>query len=171
VFFLIRQVLIRQADRLWNFKSPVYPDQAGHTIMGKEPHQLRIRPAAVKYGILFLICGWLCHYAFYFTHFAEEMPSRTTYLQLAVGIGICYFVAILKRWARMMCLFFNLGIIALYALYCLAFFQSHQYNPMMMTGLIAVLFLISTYFLLKKETAQFFAAADPDVGRQKTSDN
>ena len=138
--------------------------------MGKEPHQVKIRPAAVKYGIIFLICGWLCHYAFYFAHFAEEMPSKTTYLQLGVGIGICYFVATLKRWARMLCLFFNIGIIALYGLYCLAFFQSNQYNPMMLTGLIAFLFLISTYFLLKKETAQFYAAADPKVGRQETSD-
>jgi uncharacterized membrane protein (UPF0136 family) len=138
--------------------------------MGKRPHQLAIRPAAVKYGILFLICGWLCHYAFYFTHFAEEMPSKITLLQLGVGIGICYFVATLKRWARMLCLFFNLGIIALYVLYCLAFFQSNKYNPMILTGLTAILFLISTYFLLKKETAQFYAAADPDVGRQETLD-
>ena len=139
--------------------------------MGKEPHHRKIRPAAVRYGIIFLICGWLCHYAFYFMHFAEEMPSKTTYLQLGVGIGICYFVATLKRWARMLCLFFNIGIIALYLLYCLAFFQSNKYNPMILTGLIAILFLISTYFLLKKETAQFYAAADPAVGQQKSSDN
>ena len=103
-------------------------------------------------------------------HFAGEMPAKTTYLQLGVGIGICYFVTAIKRWARMLCLFFNIGIIALYGLYCLAFFQSNQYNPMMLTGLIAFLFLISTYFLLKKETAQFYAAADPKVGRQETSD-
>jgi uncharacterized membrane protein len=139
--------------------------------MGKEPDHLSKRPIAVNYGIIFLICGWLCHYAFYFMHFAQEMPSKTTYLQLGVGLGICFFVVRLKRWARMLCLFFNLGIIALYALYCLAFFQSGKYNPMIFTGLIAILFLISTYFLLKKETAQFYAAADPDAGRQKTSGN
>ena len=139
--------------------------------MGKEPHQVKIRPAAVKYGIIFLISGWLCHYAFYFMHFAGEMPAKTTYLQLGVGIGICYFVTAIKRWARMLCLFFNIGIIALYGLYCLAFFQSGQYNLMLLTGLIVVLFLISTYFLLQKETAQFFAAADPDGSQQKTSDN
>jgi hypothetical protein len=139
--------------------------------MGKEHHHLKVRPAAVKFGIIFLICGWLCHYAFYFTHLAEEMPLKTTYLQIGIGIGICYFVATLKRWARMLCLFFNIGIIALYFLYCLAFFQSKAYNPMMLTGLTVVLFLISTYFLLKKETSQFYTAADPDVGQQKNSDN
>jgi hypothetical protein len=42
---------------------------------------------------------------------------------------------------------------------------------MMLTGLTVVLFLISTYFLLKKETSQFYTAADPDVGQQKNSDN
>ncbi len=139
--------------------------------MEEEPHHLKVRPAAVKHAIIFLICGWLCHYVFYFTHFVEEMPLRTTFLQIGVGIGICYFVATLKRWARMLCLFFNIGIIALYVIYCLAFFQSNKYIPMLLTGLTAVLFLISTYFLLKKETAQFYAAANPDVGRQNTSDN
>ena len=138
--------------------------------MEKKPHQAKLRPAAVKYGIIFLIGGWLCHYAFYFMYFIEEMPSKTTYLQLGVGIGICYFVATLKRWARMLCLFFNIGIIALYGLYCLAFFQSNKYDLMAMTGLVAILFLISTYFLLKKETAQFYAAADPGTGQQKISD-
>jgi len=139
--------------------------------MRKELRQITPRPAAVKYGLIFLICGWLAHYAFYFMYFAGEMPARTTYLQLGVGIGICYFVAALKRWARMMCLFFNIGIIALYGLYCLAFFQSNKSNLMIMTGLIAILFSISTYFLLKKETAQFYTAADPGTGPQKTSDS
>lgn len=139
--------------------------------MGKEPLHLKKRPAAVRYGILFLICGWLSHYVFYFTHFAAEMPSRTTYLQIGVGVGICYFVVTLKRWARMLCLFFNIGIIALYGLYCLLFFQSNKYGLMLLTGLTATLFLLSTYFLLKKETAQFYTAANPDVDRQKTSDD
>ena len=139
--------------------------------MGKAFHHLWISPTAVKYGIIFLISGWACHYAFYFTHFFQEMPIKTTYLQLGVGIGICYFVVALKKWARMLCLFFNIGIIALYVLYCLVFFQSNQYYPMMLTGLTAVLFILSTYFLLKKETAQFYAAANPDVGQQNASDN
>ena len=139
--------------------------------MNQAPHRLEMIPYTVKYGILFLICGWLCHYVFYLTHFAHEMPLRTTLLQIGVGVGICYFVATLKRWARMMCLFFNIGIIGLYALFCLAYFQSNQYSPMLLTGLVAVLFAISTYFLLKKETAQYYAAMNPDVGRHDTPDN
>ena len=98
------------------------------------------------------------------------MPLKTTYLQIGIGIGICYFVATLKRWARMLCLFFNIGIIALYFLYCLAFFQSNNQSMMILTLLTTILFILSTYFLLKKETAQFFAAADPDVRQEKASD-
>jgi hypothetical protein len=144
--------------------------RAGGMQVGKEPHQIKTRPAAVKYGIIFLICGWLCHYAFYFMHFAEDMPANTTYLQLGVGIGICFFVATLKRWARMLCIFFNLGIIALYGLFCLMFFKSNNQSMMLLTLLITILFILSTYFLLKKETAQFFAAADPDVRQEKAPD-
>ena len=103
-------------------------------------------------------------------HFAETMPAKTTYLQLGVGIGICYFVFRIKRWARMLCLFFNLGIIALYGLYSLAFFQSNNQSMMMLTLLVTILFILSTYFLLKKETAQFFAAADPAASQEKASD-
>jgi len=139
--------------------------------MDKNLHRSKMGPPTVKYGVIFLFCGWACHYVFYFTHFAQEMPLRTTLLQVGVGIGICYFVAALKRWARMLCLFFNIGIIGLYAIYCLAYFQSRLYTPMLMTGLVAILFTISTYFLLKKETAQFYAAANPDAGQQETPDN
>jgi Zn-dependent protease with chaperone function len=139
--------------------------------MEKDTHRSKMRPDTVKYGIIFLFCGWLGHYVFYFSKFSGEMPLKTTLLQLGVGIGICCFVATLKRWARMLCLFFNIGIIALYALYCLAYFQSNFYSLMLLTGLIAVLFAISTYFLLKKETAQFYAAANPGVDRQEPPDN
>jgi len=139
--------------------------------MEKKLHHPKAWPAAVKCSIIFLVSGWLCHYVFYFTHFAGEMPQRINVLQLGVGIGICYFVATLKRWARMMCLFFNLAIIGVYALYGLAFFQSTKYYPMMLAALTAVLFLIATYFLLKRETARFYAAADPEVGRQESPDN
>jgi hypothetical protein len=138
--------------------------------VGKEPYLVKTGPAAVKYSIIFLISGWLCHYAFYFMHFAEDMPAKTTYLQLGVGIGICFFVTRLKRWARMLCLFFNIGIIGLYGLYSLAFLQSNNPSMMMLTLLVTILFILSTYFLLRKETAQFFAAADPDVRQQNDSD-
>lgn len=160
-----------QKYRILNLRYRSSRMRQGCAIMEKDPHRSKMRPDTVKYGIIFLFCGWLCHYVFYFSKFSEEMPLKTTLLQLGVGIGICYFVATLKRWARMLCLFFNIGIIGLYTLYCLAYFQSNLYSLMLLTGLIVVFFAISTYFLLKKETAQFYAAATPSVGRQEPSDN
>lgn len=120
-------------------------------------------PSSVRYAILFLCAGWLGHYGFYFYYYSIkglETVTRETVLMLAVGIGICYLVAALKRWARLLCLFFNIGMIGFYSLLAVHFFQTSG-RLGLATGLIVVLFAASTYFLMLKETSSFFAAANP----------
>jgi hypothetical protein len=119
----------------------------------------RSTPAVAKYAMALLIAGWLLHYAFYFLVFADEMPEKTTYLQLGVGIGICYCVATARKWARMLCVYFNVGIIALYVLYSLALAHSDRLGLFVLAALITLLFSGSTLFLLKKETALFFKSS------------
>jgi hypothetical protein len=113
-------------------------------------------PASVKNAILFLLAGWICHYYFYFSFLVNEFPMRTTYMQIGIGVAICFFVVSVKRWARMLCIFFNIGIAALYLLYCAAFFNSGNLNLTFLTGITLILFSISTYFLAVKESSQFF---------------
>ena len=132
-------------------------------------------PASVRNAIIALFIGWGSHYAFYFGYLATDEPGRVTYLwdritgsnpnyemlsQLAVGTGICYCVATIKKWARKMCIYFNIGMVAMYALFAIAFALGEKFMELALTILIAGSFAVSLYWLLKRETAQFFSLSE-----------
>ncbi len=83
-------------------------------------------PAGSKVAIVTLIGGWALHAAAYLHFFPADLTDRNVFLQLIVGVGICYGVAAGRKWARMLCVFFNIGIVALYALFSMALVQSEE---------------------------------------------
>ncbi|MFO7707678.1 MAG: hypothetical protein R6V84_05850 [Desulfobacterales bacterium] len=126
-------------------------------------------PAGAKVAIATLIAGWVLHVAVYFHAFPDDVADRTFFLQLVVGAGICYGVATGRRWARMLCVFFNIGIVALYALFSLALFQSEAWGRAGLTALIAAAFSISAVFLLTRDSARFFNPQAPSVANKRES--
>ena len=80
--------------------------------------------------------------------------------QLAVGLGICYCVATIQKWARKLCIYFNIGMVVMYALFAIAFALGEKFMEVALTTLIAGAFAVSLYWLLKRETAQFFALSE-----------
>lgn len=122
-------------------------------------------PPTVRNAIIFLIAGWLVHYYFFFTHLesilfsnmeAGRQADKTVYLQLGVGICICYFVAAVNRWARALCLWFNVIIIITYGLLLFVFIQQKATTATMLTAIVSILFIVATYYLLNKQTAGYF---------------
>jgi hypothetical protein len=114
-------------------------------------------PASVKKGVVALLAGWVLHYLFYFGYIAESQPERVTYLNLGVGIAICYCVATIRNWARKLCLYFNFIMVVMYAVFALAFAQGGKTGLLALTAATAVAFGFSFYFLLTRETAAFFS--------------
>jgi len=119
-------------------------------------------PPGVKSAIAALLVGWTAHYIFYFAFIAEDQPERVTYLQLGVGIGICYCVATIRKWARRLCIFFNIVMVPMYLLFAIAFAQGGKIGLFALTAFISAAFAISLYSLLQKETAQFFSPPEKD---------
>lgn len=126
-------------------------------------------PTGVKKAIVFLITGWIAHYLFYFAFMAEGTAERITYLNLGVGIGICYCVATIRKWARRMCIFFNIGMVVMYTWAAvifgwaaLVFAQDDKLRPLILTAVAAASFGASLYYLLQKQTGQFFSPPDKD---------
>ncbi len=113
-------------------------------------------PPAVRRATGLMVAGWALHYAFYFGFLVDNLLERTNVLQLAVGIGICYAVVAVKKWARMMSVFFNIGIFALYGVYSLGFAYGGEFGLFALTAAVALLFAASTFYLLKKDTARYF---------------
>lgn len=116
-------------------------------------------PIGARYAVGLLFAGWALHYVVYFTVFSEEMPARTTYLQAAVGLGICWGVAAGRKWARMLCIFFNIAMIALYGLCGWVFSQTGAVWLSLLSVLVVLALAGSTIGLLRKDTALYFNPA------------
>jgi hypothetical protein len=119
-------------------------------------------PSSVRNAIILLVVGWAAHYVFYFGLIAEDQPERVTYLQLGVGIGICYCVATIRKWARKLCIFFNIVMVPMYFLFAVAFAQGGKVGLFGLTAFIAAAFALSLYFLLQRETARYFSPPEAD---------
>jgi len=128
-------------------------------------------PTSVKMGILFLVAAWILHYFYLLKFLLNEFPVKTIYLQLGIGVSICYFVAGINKWARSLCMFFNFAIIVLYLFYFILYFNSSKFDLAFLTALIAVLFSISTYFLAGKESSQYFKTYNETDEERESSDN
>lgn len=111
-------------------------------------------PNSVKTALKFLVTGWLIHLVFYFQFLATDQLTRNDYLMVGVGAAICYFVAGINKWARSLCIFFNIGIIAIYLV--LLVFSQAGFGRHLLEGLVVITFGLSTFFLVQKETSAFF---------------
>jgi hypothetical protein len=131
-------------------------------VMLSMPKKWDQMPSGVKKAIIFLLVGWAVHYVFYFGFIAEDQTERVTYLQLGVGIGICYCVATIRKWARRLCIFFNIVMVPMYLLFAIAFAMGGKINLCILTAFIAASFGLSLYYLLQKETTQFFSPPEKD---------
>jgi hypothetical protein len=127
-------------------------------------------PPVVKKAIICLMAGWAAHYIFYFGFIAEGQPERVTYLNLGVGTAICYCVATIRKWARKLCIFFNIVMVPMYLLFAIAFAQGGKIGLFTLTAFTAVAFAFSLYFLLEKETALFFSPPEKEE-QKETADS
>lgn len=124
-------------------------------------------PIGVRYAFGLLLGGWISVYAFMY-HIEYVFPGQFTstivFRNLIVGLGICYCVFRIKPWARKLCIFFNIGIICINVL-----FLGIRLSSIGLTSpelsihalLNIVLFGLSTYYLLIKDTSEYFKAHEP----------
>lgn len=124
-------------------------------------------PVGVRYALGLLLGGWISVYAFMY-HIEYVFPGQFTstivFRNLIVGLGICYCVFRIKPWARKLCIFFNIGIICINVLFLGIRLSSIglTYPELTIHALLnIVLFGLSTYYLLIKETSEYFKAHEP----------
>jgi Na+/melibiose symporter-like transporter len=113
-------------------------------------------PSNVKKAIVCLTLGWIVHLVFYFKFLPGDVPARSDYLMVAVGIASCFFVASINTWARMLSLFGNIIILITYLYLAMLVFQKPAFVLQAMTTTVLILFVLATYYLVRKDTAEFF---------------
>ena len=119
-------------------------------------------PNNVKKAIVCLTLGWIGHLIFYFKFLPGEVSTRSDLLMAAVGITVCFFVASINTWARMLSLFGNIIILVTYLYLAMLVFQKPAFGLQVMTTTVLVLFALATYYLLRKDTAEFFRSFNTD---------
>lgn len=115
-------------------------------------------PAIIRKANLFLWMSWMSHCLFVyflFSRHAEQFPTKILVQQMAIGAILCVFFLRVKKWARVLSILFNLAAAAMYILVALLFYRSSP--PLTLFSVLNIsLFSISIYYLLMKETADFF---------------
>jgi hypothetical protein len=130
--------------------------------MFKMTIDFRAYPRHVKKAIVYLTLGWAAHLLFYFKFLPGQASARSDYLMVAVGVMTCYFTAGINAWARMLSLFGNVVILVFYLYMALLVFQKSGPGLQVMTVLVIVLFALSSYFLLLRDTADYFRRHEAD---------
>ncbi len=109
-------------------------------------------PSAVRSAIMFQIAAWLWHYISLYTNLLKgEIP----FSHIVIGVFLCYKLLQIRNWARKLCLCFNPPIILLYSAFTVLFFGG-SVKISAICFLNVVFFSLATYYLVVKETAEFY---------------
>lgn len=121
-------------------------------------------PPSFQKSFFFLISAWGCHFAFiyyYFTISTGELPSDILTQQAVIGGLILILLFIVKKWARILCILCNVLIVVLYGFVVALVYQNKLFIFLCIATII--LFCLSTYWLVVKETGEFFRLQNPTI--------
>lgn len=136
----------------------------------KTPPPYNTFPSSAKNGILFLLSGWAMHFLFLYALFGKELESQIWLQQSIIALLVCFFTIRVRNWARVLGIVANLLIILVY-LFAIAYLYSiHLFKFSFFASAIVILFSISTFFLFKRSTSDFFKLHSPRLGENR-SDN
>lgn len=117
-------------------------------------------PDSVKNGVLFLIAGWVWQvFCLYYYFFKGDIP----YNIVITGIlNISLIIIWTKGWARILCILCNILIIMTYLPVSYTFYYGGNFLLGNVSASIVILFSVSTYYLLTKESFAFFKKTKAD---------
>lgn len=117
-------------------------------------NEFKTFPDSVRYGVLFMLGGWTWFYiAIYTTLMKGNVSPR--YL---IGIAVCAVVLRINNIGRVLCILAQVMIILQMAMAAFGLFQIGDVFRGAMAGIVVVLFGASSYFLIIRESADFFKA-------------
>ncbi len=135
----------------------------------KAPPPFSALPASAKKGILFLLVGWICHFFFiykFFGTFGSGFEREMVLQQAIIAILVCFFTIRVRNWARVLCIVCNIVIITFYLFVGALFFESGL-NFFIYAVINVILFSAATFFLMVKETSDFYKLHSPQWSKNK----
>ncbi len=136
----------------------------------KTPPPFTDFPSSVKTSIVFLLLSWISHFFFLYrlwllgNKMGQSVIDSKLLLQMAaIAILICFFSIRLRNWARVLGIVSNFLAISIY-IFLVALFYGQQTGLAIIGTINLIFFSVCTYYLFKKETADFFKMHSPAWG-------
>ena len=80
-----------------------------------------------------------------------------------IAVLVCFFVIRIKNWARVLGILANVLAISVY-IFLVALFFNHEIGLAILGAINLIFFSVCTFYLFKKETADFFKRHSPTLG-------
>ena len=128
-------------------------------------------PFSVRMANLLLWTSWASHCLFVYVLFsgqASPFPVKILVQQMVIGIILCVFFFLVKRWARIFSILFNAVAVGLYLLLAILFYTSRP-SITVFSILNMALFAASVYYFLAADTTRFFKPQPHPDARQDSA--
>jgi hypothetical protein len=127
-------------------------------------------PSSARKGFMFLLLAWISHFFFLYrmwlfgNRIGHEIVDDKVILQMAaICLLVCFFVLRVRNWARVLGIISNFLAISVYILLC-AFFFGKENGLAALSIVNTALFGLCSYFLMKRDSANFFKKHSPRPG-------
>lgn len=112
-------------------------------------------PESVKSAIGFLYFSWIWLVVSWYYFRSELLEPR----MLLSGIALCVLVPMIKNWARVLCVLCNAFVILQISIPTYVLFAGDNYKMGVILGVNILFLLVTSYYLLCRQTAAFFKAS------------
>jgi magnesium-transporting ATPase (P-type) len=125
-------------------------------------------PRSVKNGLTVLVLAWLWHFITLYRFFLSgQIPGN----QIVIGILICFFVFLMKNWARVLCIVCNILIVFMYLFVGSSFYESGKIYFGVIALMNVALFSLASYFLLLGTSAAYYKSKMPKKEETPVNDS
>ncbi len=125
-------------------------------------------PPSVKNGLTVLVLAWVWHFISLYRFFLNgQVPGN----QIVIGLLVCFFVFLMKNWARVLCIVCNILIIFMYLFVGASFYDGGKIYLGVAALMNTALFSLATYFLMLGSSSAYFKSKLPKKEESSNNDS
>lgn len=116
-------------------------------------------PTSVRQGIYFLWSAWAWLFFSLYKFLGGNIPQKMLLSMMAICIVVCFYSYNLKKWGRVLAILSNIMLTVYFCIFFYYFlFISSKTEYAFLCAVAVILFVISSFYLFSKESADYYAA-------------
>lgn len=124
-------------------------------------------PRSVRAVFQTFVIAWGWHYFSLYQYFLKgDVPIE----QIAIGVMLFISLVMFKKWGRVLSMIFNFLAVIWYLRLAVLFYYGDKNHLIYVAAVNVFLFGVSTYFLLTKDTADFFKLKTDEKDKERAKE-